>query len=184
LEKVNLQTSHIVTILDSFMPAAVPQNVTAPFCNGGIRLAIEGDRTMRCSMATHIPDAELSQLFDQSGGWVQGITARYLHQLFSDNSLTRNWRRLVESQREKKLVQFCLRRQVEKRPAAIKDLIDFMRGSGGSADRVWVHHFVGHNAAMLCLRQATFLKEIPVASLRTAHNVISTASRATCEPLL
>jgi hypothetical protein len=51
LEKVNLQTSHIVTILDSFMPATVPQNVTAAFCNGGISLAIEGNRTRRCSIA-------------------------------------------------------------------------------------------------------------------------------------
>jgi hypothetical protein len=50
LEKANLQTFHLVTILESFMSAAVPRNVAAAFKNGGISLRMNPERTVRCSI--------------------------------------------------------------------------------------------------------------------------------------
>jgi hypothetical protein len=49
LEEVNLQTSHIATILENFMFAAIPRNVTMAFHNCGTSLVIDTDRTVQCS---------------------------------------------------------------------------------------------------------------------------------------
>jgi hypothetical protein len=49
LEKVNLQTDHIVGVLDGFMIAA-PHNIVARFRNAGISLLLDSDRVIRCVM--------------------------------------------------------------------------------------------------------------------------------------
>jgi hypothetical protein len=77
-------------------------------------------------MSTDSTDAELSRLFGDSGGWAQGILIRYMHQLHSGNSLIRGWPWLAESEREKKLVQFCMTRQLEKRPAIAENVIFYV----------------------------------------------------------
>jgi hypothetical protein len=52
-------------------------------------------------MSIDMADAELSQLFDHSGGWAQGMIARYMRQIQSGDPLTRGRPRLAESKREK-----------------------------------------------------------------------------------
>jgi hypothetical protein len=49
-DKVNLQTAHIVSILESLMSAAVPRNVTSAFRNAGVSLIMDADRTIRCAI--------------------------------------------------------------------------------------------------------------------------------------
>jgi hypothetical protein len=50
LEKANLQTRHIINILESFMAAAVPRNITGAFRRAGVSLVMDLDRTMRCAI--------------------------------------------------------------------------------------------------------------------------------------
>jgi hypothetical protein len=50
LERVNLQTDHIVRVLGSFMSAAVPQNIVKSFANAGISLIFDDDRVIRCQI--------------------------------------------------------------------------------------------------------------------------------------
>jgi DNA replicative helicase MCM subunit Mcm2 (Cdc46/Mcm family) len=50
LEKVNLQTSHIVNIIERFMAAAIPRNITAVFRNGGVTFIMDVDRTVLCNI--------------------------------------------------------------------------------------------------------------------------------------
>jgi hypothetical protein len=50
LEKVNLQSDHIIRILDGFMAAAVPRNVVASFRNAGISVMLDDDRVLRCKI--------------------------------------------------------------------------------------------------------------------------------------
>jgi hypothetical protein len=52
LEKVNLQRSHIVTILESFGFAAVSRNVTSALRNASISLEMDTDRAMRRSVTS------------------------------------------------------------------------------------------------------------------------------------
>jgi hypothetical protein len=41
LERVNVQTDHIVRVLEGFMAAAVPHNIVASFRNAGVSLVLE-----------------------------------------------------------------------------------------------------------------------------------------------
>jgi hypothetical protein len=50
LERVNVQSDHIVRILDGFMAAAVPHNIVASFRNAGISLLLDDDRVLRCQV--------------------------------------------------------------------------------------------------------------------------------------
>jgi hypothetical protein len=64
--------------------------------------------SIRRDLSIDITDTELSRLFGHSGGWAQGMIARYMYQRYSENPLAGDRRRLVGSEREKKLVQFHL----------------------------------------------------------------------------
>jgi hypothetical protein len=50
LEKVNLQSEHIVKVLDGFMAAAVPHNIVMSFRNAGVSLMLDDDRVLRCKI--------------------------------------------------------------------------------------------------------------------------------------
>jgi hypothetical protein len=50
LEKVNLQTLPIVNLLESFMAAAIPRNVTAAFRNVGLSLVMDPNRVIWCAV--------------------------------------------------------------------------------------------------------------------------------------
>jgi hypothetical protein len=63
LEKVNLQSDHIVRILDGFMAAAVPHNVVQSFRNGGISLLLDDDRVVRCQVTPDTARCLLGQPF-------------------------------------------------------------------------------------------------------------------------
>jgi hypothetical protein len=52
-----------------------------------------------------------------------------------------------------------LRRQAERKLAAIEDVIDYMRGAGKEADRFWVKRFAEHKSEKLTLRQVVFVEE-------------------------
>jgi hypothetical protein len=108
-------------------------------------------------MSIDITDAERSRLFGHSGGWAPGMITRHLHEITSVNPIARGRPRLVESEGEQTLIQFCLKRQAEKRPASVEDFIEFMGESGVQIDRFWVDRFVERNSATLILRQATYL---------------------------
>jgi hypothetical protein len=73
-------------------------------------------------MSIDITDAKLSRLFGHSGGWAQGMITRHLHEITSANPVARGRPRLVESEGEKSLIQFCLKRQAEKRPCTDSSL--------------------------------------------------------------
>jgi hypothetical protein len=64
LEKVNIQTDHIVRVLESFMSAAVPHNIIKSFANGGISLILDGDRVIRCQITPHTTRCLLGSPFD------------------------------------------------------------------------------------------------------------------------
>jgi hypothetical protein len=114
---------------------------------------------IRQEFSIDVTDVELSQLFGHSGGWAQGMIARHLHHTQAEVPNPRGRPRLVESDREKKLVQFCLLRQADRHPAAVEDVIDYMKESGAQVDRFWVRRFVERNADVLAIRQATLLEE-------------------------
>jgi hypothetical protein len=115
--------------------------------------------TIRQEISIDITDAEPSRLFGHSGGWAQGMITRHLHEITSANPVARGRPRLVESEGEKSLIQFCLKRQAEKRPASVEDVIEFMGESGVQVDRFWGNRFVVRNSGTLTLRQATYLEE-------------------------
>jgi hypothetical protein len=52
-------------------------------------------------------NAELSQLFGHSGGWTQGMMARYEQYVQVGHPLSRGWPRLVESEQEQAPIQFA-----------------------------------------------------------------------------
>jgi hypothetical protein len=51
LEQVNVQTNHIVWVLDGFMVAAVPHNIVVSFRNTGVSLLLDDDRVIRCMVS-------------------------------------------------------------------------------------------------------------------------------------
>jgi hypothetical protein len=65
LEKVNLQTGHIVNILESFMTAAIPRNIIAAFRNAGISLLMDADRTMRSHITPETTRCVLGSALEQ-----------------------------------------------------------------------------------------------------------------------
>jgi hypothetical protein len=50
LEKINLQTDHVVRILDGYMTAAIPHNIVESFKNAGISLIFDDDGIIRCQV--------------------------------------------------------------------------------------------------------------------------------------
>jgi hypothetical protein len=81
------------------------------------------------------------------------------HEVQAGHSLSRGRRRLVESEQEQALIQFCSRRQAEGKPATVEDVIDYMWGTGKEVDRFWVKRFAERNTEKLSLRQAVFLEK-------------------------
>jgi hypothetical protein len=59
-------------------------------------------------MKVPLTEAELSQLFGHAGGWVQGMISRYLQYLGSEKPIARGRPIAAESEREQRLVQYCL----------------------------------------------------------------------------
>jgi hypothetical protein len=53
LEKCNVQTAHIVSILNGFNAAACPYTIGASFKNAGISLIMDDARTLRCQIRPH-----------------------------------------------------------------------------------------------------------------------------------
>jgi hypothetical protein len=86
-------------------------------------------------MEIQITDAELSQLFRHSGGWAQGMIARHLTHLHADKPTTRGRPKVVQSNSEEKLIQFCLSQQSQKSFVTIQNAIDFMEDNHVQVDR-------------------------------------------------
>jgi hypothetical protein len=110
-------------------------------------------------MQIQITDVKLSTPFGHSGGWAQGMIARHLHIANSENPTARWPPKAIDSDKEKKFIQFCLVRQSEKNPVTIHDAIDFMHDSRVQIDRFWVRRFVECNSETLTLQQARLLEK-------------------------
>jgi hypothetical protein len=52
VEKVNLQSDHIIRILNGFMSGAVPHNIVQSFRNARISLILDDDRVVRCNITS------------------------------------------------------------------------------------------------------------------------------------
>jgi hypothetical protein len=63
LERVNVQTDHIVRALGGFMAAAVPHNILASFGNAGVLLLLDDDRAIRCMVTPETTRCLLGALF-------------------------------------------------------------------------------------------------------------------------
>jgi hypothetical protein len=50
-EKINIQSDHIIKIMNSFLSAAVPKTITASFRNAGLELIMDPDRVIRMRVA-------------------------------------------------------------------------------------------------------------------------------------
>jgi hypothetical protein len=64
LEKVNVQTDHIVRVLHSFMSPAVPSNIVKSFPNSGRSLILDDERIIRCQITPHTARCVLSEPFE------------------------------------------------------------------------------------------------------------------------
>jgi hypothetical protein len=115
--------------------------------------------TIREDLSIDITNAELSQPFGHSGGWAQGMMARYEQEVLGGHPLSRGRPRLVESEQEQARIQFCLRPHAERKRATVEDVIDYMRGAGKEVDRFCVKRFVERDPEKPALRQAVFLEE-------------------------
>jgi hypothetical protein len=58
-------------------------------------------------MQIQITDVELSTPFGHFGGWAEGMVARYLHSLNSENPIALGRLKVIDSDKENKLIQFC-----------------------------------------------------------------------------
>jgi hypothetical protein len=81
-------------------------------------------------MQIQITDVELNTLFGHSGGWAEGMIARHLHSANSENPTEDGRPKAIDSDKEKKHIQFCLVLQSEKNPVTVQDFIDFMHDPG------------------------------------------------------
>jgi hypothetical protein len=63
--------------------------------------------TLRNNMQIQITDAELSALFGHSGRWPQGMIVRQLNSANNENPTARGRPKAIDSDKEKKLIQFC-----------------------------------------------------------------------------
>jgi hypothetical protein len=72
-----------------------------------------------------------------------------LHDLGSEKPIARSRPIAAESDREQRLVQYCLSRQAENDPVTIQDAIDFMNHNGLQIDGFWVHRFIKRNGETL-----------------------------------
>jgi hypothetical protein len=65
LEKVHIQTAHIVSILESFIAAAVPHNNVACSPNAGMSLLMNEDRIVKCNATLYMTRCLLGLTFQQ-----------------------------------------------------------------------------------------------------------------------
>jgi hypothetical protein len=65
LEKVNLQSGHVVRILDGFMAAPVPHNIVASFKNAGISLMLDDERVLRWRVTPETARSLFGAPFDE-----------------------------------------------------------------------------------------------------------------------
>jgi hypothetical protein len=63
LEKANLQSDHIVRILDGFIITVVPRNVVESFQNAGVLLMLNDDRILCCRVTPETVHCLLETLF-------------------------------------------------------------------------------------------------------------------------
>jgi hypothetical protein len=115
--------------------------------------------TLHNSMQIQTTDAELSILFGHSGGWAQGTIARDVHSANSEKLTARWCPKAIDSDKEKKLIQFCSVRQSEKNLVTVQDAIDFRHDNRVQVDKFWVRRFVERNSETLALQHARLLKK-------------------------
>jgi hypothetical protein len=114
---------------------------------------------IREHLSIDITNAELRQLSGHSGDWAQGMMARYDQEIQADHRLSCGHSGLVESEQEQALIQFCLSRWAERKPATVEDVIHYTGRAGKEVDRFWVKRFAECKTERLALRQAGFIEE-------------------------
>jgi hypothetical protein len=117
--------------------------------------------TLRNNIQIQVTDVELNILPGHSGVWAQGTIARHLHSANGENLTARERLKAIDSDKEKKLTQFCLVRQSEKNLVTIEDAINFTYDNRVQINRYPVQRFVERNSEILTLQQARLLEEEP-----------------------
>ena len=115
--------------------------------------------TIRTEFAIDVTDVELSCLFGHKGGWAQGMISRYLVHAQSENPAPKGRPRSAQSETEAILVELCLKRQAERNPLTVEDVIEFMGAKGRQVDRFWVNRFVERHNQKLALQQAILMEK-------------------------
>jgi hypothetical protein len=85
------------------------------------------------------------------------MIVRHLHSGNSENSTARRHPKAINSDKEKKFIQFCLVRQSEKNQVTAEDAMDFMQDDRVQVERFLVRRFVEPNSETLALQQARIL---------------------------
>jgi hypothetical protein len=108
---------------------------------------------LRHNTQIQITDVELSMFLGHSGRWAPGMIARHFQSANSENPTASGRPKAIDSDKEKKFIQFCLVRQSEKNPVTVQDAIDFIHDNRVQVDSLWVRRFVERNSETLTLQQ-------------------------------
>jgi hypothetical protein len=82
-----------------------------------------------------------------------------VHSANNENPAARGRPKAIDSDNEKKLIQFCLIRQSEKDPVTVQNVIDFTHDNRVQVDRFWVRRFIERNSETLTFQQARLLEK-------------------------
>jgi hypothetical protein len=82
-----------------------------------------------------IRDTELGVLFGHTGGWANGMITWHLQRLTSDKPIPRGHSKSIQSEAERRLIEFCLTWQREKNHATIQAAIDCMAQNGAQINQ-------------------------------------------------
>jgi hypothetical protein len=93
------------------------------------------------------------------GGWVNRMITRRLQHLSSDKPIVRGRPKSVQSEAERRLIEFCLTHQREKSHVTIQAVIDFMAQNGTQINRFWINRFVKRNNNVLTIQAANPLEK-------------------------
>jgi hypothetical protein len=94
-----------------------------------------------------------SEDFGHSGGWARRMIPWHLNSTNSENPTANGRLNAIDSDKEKKPIQFCLVRQSEKNLVTVQDAIDFLHDNRVQVDRFWIRRFVERNSQRLTLQQ-------------------------------
>jgi hypothetical protein len=101
-------------------------------------------------MVVDVTDVELNSLFGHLGDWAQFMISRDLRHLQTESSALKDRPKLVGSEAEAGLIEFALRRQLERNAPKL------MRKAGKQLDRFWVHRFLELNRDNYTLSKVAF----------------------------